>query len=679
MLFDIKKIRREAMKIKVSIFVLSALCFITAIAAGLSETRSVELINPSFETSDTTGWEVLFPESIWVGVQDDDSWWQSYTVSDISSDGAGTDGVYFAMWYGNAISQITEHVIDGGGTYHVSVDSCSVAGAKGILVQLGYHDGISFTEETSETFIMTNAEDTGPWERFPLEYTPSDNAAGKNLFIQISNNNMGGEWTGIDNILADLSIDGFRLIYPQHEQTHVMPDAVLQWELEEGFTCDVYFGVVGEPNEQVISNAPETTYDPYGEVDMELDTTYYWRVDPIDPNAGGGIPKTYKGLTWTFTTIGEEPAILTNPQHITVAPGTSAEFSVEAASITPINYKWYKVGDDVTVLSTSDTLVINDAELDDEGYYYCVITNDTMVPFESSQARLMTQRLVGWWKLDNDGVDSVDLEVPGAPTHDGILPTEPVFVTDGIDQDAIEFSGDGELISISGSVDYFNFYPQGMTVSAWVSCSFGGTWDGVVGKKQLDPEDEDQGIAGSVLGVNGSSAWNPLAAANMALYGVGTLQGTLVRGNPDDGDIHDDQWHLITGVMAPDYSDRSCRVLIYVDGVLREASESFDMHAVPLSSEALVIGAENESGIGSFHGKVDDVRIYSYAFNDINIALMYTTLKNEAACINQDDPWLQFDVTGQPGETSWCKVDIEDFAKVASVWMKCNLYLDCLQ
>ena len=113
--------------------------------------------------------------------------------------------------------------------------------------------------------------------------------------------------------------------------------------------------------------------------------------------------------------------------------------------------------------------------------------------------------------------------------------------------------------------------------------------------------------------------------------------------------------------------------------MLREASDSFDMDTIPLSSEVLVIGAENESGLGSFHGKVDDVRIYSYARSDIEIALEYTTLKGEPACINQDDPWLQFDVVGQPGEPSWCKVDIEDFAELASAWMKCNLYEECLQ
>jgi hypothetical protein len=665
------------MKIKIATLFLSWMFVITGTAFGLSEIRPAEVINPSFETGDFTGWPINEEDWIWILDQTDQGWWLPFAVSELSPDGRGTDGEYFVMIFVNKLSQITDHVIEDAGIYQVSIDACSIAGAGGVYVKLGYDNGVSIIEDTTETFIPTGADDTGPWERFSFEYVPSSNAIGHNLYIEVGNSGLSENgYLGLDNVRVEQIMPGFSLISPHHEQLHVLPDAVLQWELEEGFTCDVYFGKLGEPNYLVIENAPDTTYDPYDEVDMELDTTYYWRVDPFDPNSGGGIPKFYKGLTWVFTTIGEDPAFLSEPESITVTAGADVEFSVEAASITPITYKWYKAGNDVDVLSSTDILTISDAQVDDEGYYYCVITNDTLVPVESAHARLMTERLVGWWKLDGDAVDSVNLEVPGAPPHDGILPTEPNFVA-GIDGIGIEFFGAGAVIPISDSSDYFNFYAQGMTVSAWVNCSFGSTWDGVVGKKQLDAEDEDLGIAGSVLGVNGISAWTPVAASNMVLYGVGNKNGKQVHGNPDDGDIHDDEWHLITGVIEPDYSDRSCRVLIYVDGVLRETSDSFDMDAVPLSPEALVIGAENESGLGSFHGKVDDVRIYSYARNNVDIALMYTNLTDEAACIDQDDPWLKFDIAGEPGEPSWCSVDILDFAELAAVWMRCNLIPDC--
>ena len=90
MLSEIIEIRREVMKINIVMILLAALCGMTTIAAGLSESRPVEITNPSFETGDLTGWAELW-DYIWVDVQDDDSWWQSHTISDISPDGAGTD------------------------------------------------------------------------------------------------------------------------------------------------------------------------------------------------------------------------------------------------------------------------------------------------------------------------------------------------------------------------------------------------------------------------------------------------------------------------------------------------------------------------------------------------------------------------------------------------------------
>ena len=102
------------------------------------------------------------------------------------------------------------------------------------------------------------------------------------------------------------------------------------------------------------------------------------------------------------------------------------------------------------------------------------------------------------------------------------------------------------------------------------------------------------------------------------------------------------------------------------------------MDDASLSPEQLVIGAENDTGLGNFGGKIDDVKIYNYARSDTDIALEYTTLKGEPACIRQDDPWLQFDIAGEPGQPSWCAVDILDFAELAAVWTRCNMVPDCL-
>ena len=58
---------------------------------------------------------------------------------------------------------------------------------------------------------------------------------------------------------------------------------------------------------------------------------------------------------------------------------------------------------------------------------------------------------------------------------------------------------------------------------------------------------------------------------------------------------------------------------------------------------------------------------------------MLSTLDiTENVCVNQDDSWRYFDVVGEPGESSYCRIDIEDFAELAIVWMECYLVPDCL-
>ena len=93
----------------------------------------------------------------------------------------------------------------------------------------------------------------------------------------------------------------------------------------------------------------------------------------------------------------------------------------------------------------------------------------------------------------------------------------------------------------------------------------------------------------------------------------------------------------------------------------------------------MVIGAEGTDGAAPLSGVVDEVRLWNYPLDPIRIALMYNDFTEESVCIEQDDPWRHFDVAGEKGEPSWCKIDIEDFAELAMVWMRCNIVPDCLQ
>ena len=285
----------------------------------------------------------------------------------------------------------------------------------------------------------------------------------------------------------------------------------------------------------------------------------------------------------------------------------------------------------------------------------------------------MQPRLVGRWKFDDGDAftDSVADDVPGAPAHDGTGSVDG-FV-EGIDEgEAAYFTGTG-VVTISDSGEYYNFYPEGLTVTAWVKCELDRTWDGIVGKQSN--EAGDWWVVGWSLGVNDSG----ISSANFSVRNP----WTDVFGNPDIGEINDGEWHLVAGSFVPDYSERTCQMRVYVDGSLKDISEALDMSSVlTTSTHDVLIGKITQDYIsdGDFHGAIDDVQIYNYALGEMDIAMMYLE-QNEGmtVCVDQIEPWKAFDVAGEPGEPSFCKVDIEDFAEFASAWMNCNLLKDCLQ
>jgi hypothetical protein len=647
------------------------------------------LENPSFEP-DYSGWKVVNGNNyIGTHLTGGGQWWEPYAVSEISPEGGATDGDYYLMWYDSGVYQITDQTIGEHEMYYVSVDACQSWNAVIVKVDLGYEAGNNdYVIEETETFYPTRRLEmmddgqllyVGTWERFSLEYIPTDDARGKPLYIKIGNEDV-GEWLAIDNVQLETSMDYSTLVYPPDKSTDIPIDANLEWTLQEGFTCDVYFGTEpAEPNfiqnPKVIDDEYATTHDPSPGGDLEYGTTYYWRVDPIDPNNGEAI--TYAGRVWTFTTISLTPVIVTDPASQT---GEVVTLTVEAAGIGPFTYDWYKVGEPDTLYATTTepslTIDFSTASLDDEGYYYCTVTNDYGTSEPSEAARVMKSRMVGWWKMDGDLTDSVTEEVPGAPTHDGTGSTD--GFAGGLVGDAAQFNGLGKVVTITDSGDYFNFYPQGMTTSVWVNCALDGTWDGVIGKQS---NEGDWWVVGWLIGIN--DAWTP----NSAHFSIRNPWRDL-HANPDTGDINDSQWHLVAAVFEPDFLEQTCVMHLYIDGALKTTSDVLDMDAVLTSDYEVAIGnvrthdEEDDGNYGdsSFHGLIDDVRIYNYPLEPMDVAMMYIEQNpGSTVCVDQNEPWRQFDVAGEPGDPSWCKVDIADMAEFASVWMNCNLLLECLQ
>jgi hypothetical protein len=109
----------------------------------------------------------------------------------------------------------------------------------------------------------------------------------------------------------ELYQEGFKQAFgpsPEDGQTGVDPNVVLSWSPGAGaLSHDVYLGTSFDDVSNADPNAPEymgnyysNSYDPNG---LEFDSTYYWRIDEINPLG------TVKGDVWSFTTSAESSLV----------------------------------------------------------------------------------------------------------------------------------------------------------------------------------------------------------------------------------------------------------------------------------------------------------------------------------------------------------------------------------
>ncbi|MEI7732437.1 MAG: immunoglobulin domain-containing protein, partial [Verrucomicrobiota bacterium] len=74
-------------------------------------------------------------------------------------------------------------------------------------------------------------------------------------------------------------------------------------------------------------------------------------------------------------TVSQRPVILTQPQSQPYSPGTNVTFSVMATSSTTLHYQWYFTNSLVNA-STNSTLQITNAQIQNLGAYFVVVTDD---------------------------------------------------------------------------------------------------------------------------------------------------------------------------------------------------------------------------------------------------------------------------------------------------------------
>lgn len=459
---------------------------------------------------------------------------------------------------------------------------------------------------------------------------------------------------------------------PENGVELVTIDKVLTWELVDAETTDalfdVYFGKGQNPSDpdyygdnKVVSMGSDKSYPV---PDLTKDTIYYWRVDVLEPNDIGEDYIVHTGIELSFTTLPWTPVIMTQPISQNVEIGASVTFAVEGYNFE--TFAWYKEGEP-TILSDQHQLVINNVQVGNEGRYYCEVSNGYGT-VTSDAAGLWTKRLIAHWTFD----ETLDSSQPLGPVWSGsyIEPNEvegggriiaPLYDDDGVSGKSIRLSADPNHVRIDGSENFFNFYPNGLTASAWVKPDEADAWRQFAVSKNNLTETAGWGVGLFSDNQAFSAIRHPMAGFEEEQFGGSGI---------DDG-----QWHLIACQYDPDSTTYS----LFADGTRVAESKAFNA-SVPLSEDILVIGAEMITGAAPFDGLIDDLKIWSYVLSPLEIAALYTEYNpDEDVCIEMTDPWRQFDTVGQPGEESFCRIDVEDFAEFALTWMNCNLVPSCLQ
>ncbi len=471
---------------------------------------------------------------------------------------------------------------------------------------------------------------------------------------------------------------------PANGAIAVPVDTTLSWEPgdDPNIAEVVGYTLYLDPNEAKVAEGDPATLLSAEQEDnsiavsgLEHNTPYFWRVDTMlviddDPNL---TPITVAGKIWSFTTIPLSPFILGGPQPTWVLPGDTAELTVTATSPTPIVYRWYQVGDDADVLvseKTDDpTLIIENVQIDDEGYYYCILSNPAEV--QSASAYLTVNRQIARWEFEDsleditgNGWNGVAKRVVDRETL-LVEPIEPSFDDDGISGKSLSFTAEDDVfVDILGSTQGFGFLTRGFTLSFWTKSTQTG-WGTYLSKSTRSIEGEMDAWQGVCMAHNGGDTRLQLRGTTGDLTASSALA------------INNGQWRHV----AATYDAEAQVARLYVDGRVRVTRTGLTAPVNPTTDEQTrqpfifgneltidpMTGDALTDSIIPYDGLLDDVRVWNYPLTQTDIGYLYVEYE-EPFCVS--NPAL--DLSGN------CRVDISDLAIFAQSWLDCNLFPECV-
>ena len=292
----------------------------------------------------------------------------------------------------------------------------------------------------------------------------------------------------------------------------------------------------------------------------------------------------------------------------------------------------------------SNTLTIADAQISDEGTYWCRMINSGGAT-DSAEAALIIKRALAHWTMDEADYVSGEYRDVSGNGHHATVVGAPVFVADanGIAASAAQMS-----YATGGWAEAGTWDPSALTgslgLSAWIKPADVGTGSGIITKR------------GSWD--TGKMRWCFNYHTDSRVRFVTVTGGTVY--SEETAAVN--EWSHV----ACTYDDATGEARVYFNGELSGTDTNSSLDSNDVSIIRIGQYEDSVSDSKTFNGAMDDVRIYNYALSGTEVAKLYYDVTNEPSCANPLDP--QFDLNGD------CFVDFKDYAIFVSHWLDCGLY-----
>ena len=466
-----------------------------------------------------------------------------------------------------------------------------------------------------------------------------------------------------------------------------------------------YVGATGEDPGLVDPNSQ------YGPIVLLSDTLYAWTVveamDGYEQTFTVGVstlndvdPNNIVGPKWSFYTLSNLPVINTQPVSKRFGVNdASVQLTIGVTSATPATYQWYysldatrDAGDTAIAPAAggnTNTITFTSHNKAYQAYYYCKVSNlatigggGTKDDVYTNVVSLVVERKVAEYKFDGNLNDSSTMLFHGTGVG------SPTYVTGiGGSGSALSLDGTSQYVQIGNPADPNTFnkaFPRAdlftnITGGVGTEIGEGGGLDvgSILCWIKLDVTDVNEV---SPIMFNSNSGW----PHTEFFFGVGTdntASNTVSReyiwnnsGNlsfwmdpkpvwADPFDMGGDgQWHMLAATWNT--GNAKC----YLDGNLL-ASWSASTGEFSVWDNTMTIGFD---GTNYFGGAIDNLRVYNYEVTAEDIVAEAYAITGKPGCIDHAFDGSNMNVA-QLG-TSYCKIDLADFAEFASNWLNDGFY-----